>query len=48
VFEFLALLRSHVSLQKDFAGIFGLSPELDWRNEERKTGEYDQTDFLHA
>ena len=48
VLEFVALLRRHIGLKKDLARIIGLGRKRNGRREKRKTGEQDQTDFLHA
>lgn len=47
VFQFLALLRRHVSLEKNFAWIFGLCAEKRRREKKKAPGEQDRTDFLH-
>ena len=47
VLEFFALLRSHVSLKEDFAGIVGLRCDPDGRDGKAKTGEQNQPDFFH-
>ena len=48
VLEFLALLRGHVSLEEDLARVIGLRGQAGGRERKTKTGEQNQTDFLHA
>ena len=48
VLEFLALLRGHVGLEKNLARVVGLSGQVSGREEKTKTGEQNQTDFLHG
>ena len=48
VLEFLTLLRGHICLEKDLARVVGLSGQVPGREGQTKTGEQNQTDFLHG